>query len=81
VKGNSPFTALVFAQLPSAAERLSYLGMFGVGSIAGMAVASALVGASLRSLVGARRGLLAGAGALSIVLGIAWSIPLWPIVA
>lgn len=80
--GSGALTALVFAKLASAGERLGYIALFGVGSIGGMALASAAVGLSLRSLAHARHGGLARAlsltaGAGSIVLGVVWSVPLW----
>jgi high-affinity nickel-transport protein len=75
--GSGALTALVFAQLPSTAERIAYISVFGVGSIVGMAVASAVVGASLGALHRGQRWLALGAGALSIGLGIAWSLPLF----
>ena len=76
--GSGALTALVFAQLASAAERLAYISLFGIGSIAGMAAASAIAGASLGAVPGrAQRSLLVGAGVLSVILGIAWSVPLY----
>ncbi len=74
--GSGALTALVFAQLPSTAERIAYIAVFGLGSIAGMAAASALVGASLGALHRGGRWLTLGAGALSIALGVAWSVPM-----
>ena len=75
--GSGALTALVFAQLPSTAERIVYISVFGVGSIVGMAAASAFVGASLGMFHRGQRWLTLGAGALSIGLGIAWSVPLF----
>ncbi len=76
--GSGALTAIVFAHLPSASARLAYICLFGLGSVAGMAAASAVAGASLGAVPGrAQRSLLAGAGALSVVLGIAWSVPLY----
>lgn len=75
--GSGALTALVFAQLPSTAERIGYISMFGLGSIFGMVVASAVVGASLGALHRGHRWLGLGAGVLSIGLGIAWSVPLF----
>lgn len=75
--GSGALTALVFAELPTTAARLAYITVFGLGSIAGMAAASALVGASLERLQRGQRWLLLGAGATSIVLGIVWSVPLF----
>ena len=75
--GSGALTALVFAQLPSTAERIAYISVFGLGSIIGMAAASAFVGASLGVFNRGQRWLALGAGALSIGLGIAWSVPLF----
>jgi high-affinity nickel-transport protein len=76
--GSGALTALVFAQLPSTGARLAYITLFGIGSIAGMAAASAMASASLGAVPGrAQRSLLGVAGALSIVLGVAWSVPLY----
>jgi hypothetical protein len=54
--------------------------LFGLGSIAGMALASGAAGVTLRIIVrsgGARHGLALVTGALSITVGVLWSIPLW----
>lgn len=75
--GSGALTALVFAELPSTAARLTYMGLFGIGSIAGMAAASALVGVSLRAVERSRRIITLAAGVFSIGLGIVWSLPLW----
>jgi len=75
--GSGALTAFAFAKLTTTAERLGYIVLFGLGSIAAMAMASALVGMSLRSLVRQQRWLSLSAGALSIVLGVVWSLPLW----
>jgi hypothetical protein len=75
--GSGALTAIVFAKLPTTAQRIGYIAVFGIGSIVGMAAASAVVGVSLRSLERSQRGLMLGAGALSVVLGVVWSLPLW----
>jgi len=75
--GSGALTALVFAELPSTSARLAYISLFGAGSIAGMAAASALVGMSLRVVERGRRAFTLVAGVISISLGIAWSVPLW----
>jgi len=54
--------------------------LFGLRSIAGMALASGAAGVTLRVVVRsgrARRGLALVTGALSITVGVMWSIPLW----
>lgn len=78
--GSGALTAIVFAELPGTAARLSYMALFGAGSIAGMALASGAAGASLRLVArsaGAQRGLGVVTGALSITVGVLWAIPLW----
>jgi sulfite exporter TauE/SafE len=77
--GSGALTALVFARLPDAAARILYIAVFGIGSIAGMAIASGLAGATLRLVArgrATRRWIGLATGLVSIVVGIAWSIPL-----
>lgn len=78
--GSGALTALVLAELPSTAARLGYLVLFGVGSLAGMALLSSLAGWPLARLGRARRlrWVTAAAGAVAAGLGVAWG---WPIVA
>jgi high-affinity nickel-transport protein len=78
--GSGALTAIAFAELPGVGARLIYMSLFGVGSIAGMALASGAAGATLRIIArsgGARRGLGLVTGALSIAVGVLWAIPLW----
>ncbi len=75
--GSGALTALVFARLGSSVDRVVYLALFGAGSIAGMAVASAVVGASFARFARSGRTLGTVAGLVSIVLGVVWSLPLW----
>lgn len=78
--GSGALTAIAFAELPGAGARLTYMALFGVGSIAGMALASGAAGVTLRVIArsgGARRGLGLVTGALSIAVGVLWAIPLW----
>jgi hypothetical protein len=75
--GSGALTAVVLAELHSAAARLAYIALFGVGSTAGMAVMTTVLGASLQR-VGASRLLLGLAGAGSIVLGVAWAVQAAP---
>lgn len=70
--GSGALTALVLAELHSAAARLSYIALFGAGSTAGMALMTSVLGASF-SRLGASRWLLAGAGTGSMVLGVVWA--------
>ena len=77
--GSGALTALVLASLPTTAARLWYVALFGIGSIAGMAVLSGLAGwllARLGRRPGAARILSGATGAFSIVLGVAWGWPL-----
>lgn len=72
--------ALVVARLPSIGERLSFIGLFGLGSMLGMTVLSGLLGLPLAALSRQRttsrllRGL---SGVASIALGVAWGAPIW----
>jgi mannose/fructose/N-acetylgalactosamine-specific phosphotransferase system component IID len=77
--GSGALTALVFAQLPTTALRLLYITLFGLGSVAGMAIASGIAGASLRTVARShrtRRRLALITGAVSIVAGALWAIPM-----
>jgi high-affinity nickel-transport protein len=76
--GSGALTAVVFAELPTAALRLVYITLFGLGSVAGMAAASGLAGRALQAMArqpGARRSLAMIAGAASIIVGLVWAIP------
>lgn len=81
--GSGALTALVFAELPTTGLRLLYISLFGAGSVAGMALASGLAGASLRAAVRRRpvaRSLSLATGALSIVVGCLWAVPMLKLV-
>jgi nitrile hydratase accessory protein len=77
--GSGAITALVVTTLPSTPARLGYLMLFGLGSTAGMAVLSGLLGWPLARLgthrVFARTVSLA-VGTLSTALGLVWSYSL-----
>lgn len=76
--GSGALAALAFAALPDTPSRLLYILLFGLGSIFGMAAASGLVGASLQRLARTsprRRALLTASGALSIAVGVLWTLP------
>jgi hypothetical protein len=78
--GSGALTAIAFAELPGTAARLLYMALFGLGSIAGMALASGAAGVALRIVAlsgGARRGVGLATGVLSIAVGILWAIPMW----
>ena len=77
--GSGALTALAFAELPSSGARILYMTTFGVGSIAGMAVATGITGVALSQLARGertRRTLSIAAGALSCAIGIVWALPL-----
>jgi len=77
--GSGALTALVFAKLPTPALRIGYITLFGIGSVAGMAVASGIAGASLHAVArrpSTRRTLSVVTGAVSIVVGVLWAIPM-----
>ena len=77
--GSGALTALVVATLPSTVTRLSYLAMFGIGSILGMAALSGLVGWQIARL-GTHRAvtqtLAIAVGCVSTALGLLWGYPL-----
>jgi high-affinity nickel-transport protein len=78
--GSGALTALVFAGLPSNAARLAYLGLFGLGSVMGMALLSGLAGWPLaRAARSPRAGaaVAATAGAFSAGMGVLVG---WPLV-
>jgi len=77
--GSGALTALVVATLPSAAARLTYMAVFGVGSTLGMAALSGLLGWPIARIGRHRRlsrGVSMAVGCTSIVLGVAWGYPL-----
>jgi high-affinity nickel-transport protein len=77
--GSGALTALVFAQLPSTGARILYIALFGVGSTAGMAIASGLAGATLKMFAQSddtRRWVGIATGIVSIGVGLMWGIPL-----
>lgn len=77
--GSGALTAFVFAQLSGSAARIAYMVLFGAGSIAGMAIASGVAGATLQLLARSgevRRRIAFATGIVSIVVGISWGVPL-----
>lgn len=73
--GSGALTALVLAELHSAAARLTYIALFGLGSTLGMALLTGLLGVSLSRFASAPRAsrwLLFGAGLTSVVMGLVW---------
>jgi hypothetical protein len=77
--GSGALTALVLATLPSTAEQLTYMALFGLGSTLSMAVLSGLLGWPIAQ-IGKHRALARGVsllvGCTSIALGVAWGYPL-----
>ncbi|HZS37029.1 MAG TPA: urease accessory protein [Polyangia bacterium] len=77
--GSGALTALVLASLPSLASRLVYIALFGIGSVAGMALLSGLAGFPLQ-LLGknphAARWLGTLTGGFSTAFGVALAWPL-----
>ena len=77
--GSGALTALVLATLPSAAAQLTYMALFGLGSTAGMAALSGIVGWPLSRLARhptLARGVSLAVGCISTVLGVWWGYPL-----
>ena len=77
--GSGAITALVVTTLPSTLTRIIYLALFGIGSTAGMAVLSGLLGWPLARFGGHRataRTLSLGVGGVSTALGLLWGYPL-----
>lgn len=77
--GTGALSAFVMAQMPSLASGLVYMGLFGVGSIVGMAMLSGLVGAAFHRLANVpafATGLGRVTSVASIVTGMIWGIRL-----
>lgn len=72
--GSAALSLLVLTQVPSMSLGLVYLGVFGLGSTAGMVLMSGLIGLpfalSGHRLSGVSNGLQTAAGALSVALGL-----------
>ena len=76
--GSGALTALVLATLPSTTAQIAYMGLFGLGSTFGMAALSGLLGWPLSRLGGHRalaRAVSLIVGSASMILGVAWGIP------
>jgi hypothetical protein len=77
--GSGALTALVLTTLPTTAARITYISLFGLGSTAGMAALSGILGwplARLGSNHAVRRGISLAVGCSSIGLGLVWGYPL-----
>lgn len=75
--GSGALSALVIAELPDSSSRLAFIVLFGLGSVLGMAVLTALVGTPLARLhrAGAwATRLMLAIGALSVLLGTWWAV-------
>jgi hypothetical protein len=75
--GSGALTALAFAELPTAGARVLYMIVFGVGSVAGMAVATGMAGLALQRVArgpSTRRWLAITTGLVSCVVGVAWAL-------
>lgn len=73
--GSGALTALVLAELPTASGRLSYIALFGIGSVVGMSLLTGLAGVPLMKLARAPRlaaGLLLFTGTFSTGVGAWW---------
>ena len=73
--GSGALTALVLANLPTAAMRLGYIALFGLGSVVGMAFLTGLAGWPLARLDERGKvaiGLSLATGTMSFVLGSFW---------
>jgi len=77
--GSGALAALVLTTLPTTTSRLAYMILFGLGSTAGMAALSGLLGwplARLGSHQRVTRGISFVVGGMSMALGIIWGYPL-----
>ena len=77
--GSGALTALVLATLPSTGARFAYMALFGLGSTAGMAALSGVLGWPLGHLArhqALSRGVSLTVGCVSTVLGVFWGYPL-----
>lgn len=75
--GSGALTALVLAELPTAAARLTYIALFGAGSVVGMALLTGLAGVPMTKLARAPRlaaGLLLATGLMSTGIGAWWGV-------
>jgi high-affinity nickel-transport protein len=76
--GSGALTAIVVAALPTTAARLAYLAVFGLGSIAGMAMMSGALGwplARIGNRHASSRVISFSVGVLSTALGLYWGYP------
>ncbi len=75
--GSGALTALTFAELPTAGARVLYMIVFGLGSVAGMAITTGLAGVALQHVARgatAQRYLAITTGVVSCVVGVLWAV-------
>ena len=75
--GSGALTALAFAELPSSGARVAFMIVFGAGSIAGMAIVTAVAGMALSHVArgaATRRWLAITTGLVSCVIGVVWAL-------
>lgn len=75
--GSGALTALAFAELPTAGARVLYMILFGVGSVAGMAIVTGLAGVALQRVArgpATRRWVAITTGLMSCVVGVFWAL-------
>ncbi|MDH4038902.1 MAG: hypothetical protein OEX18_14985 [Candidatus Krumholzibacteria bacterium] len=73
--GTGALAAMVLASMPSIASGLVYIVVFGIGSILGMALLTGMLGATLQRVLRgarARMAVQAGAGLVSLIMGVVW---------
>jgi high-affinity nickel-transport protein len=71
--GGGALAVVVASRLPSFGAQLAWVGLFGLGALAGMAVVSAVGGAAIAATSArAQRRILIGLGASSVVIGVVW---------
>src|SRR5919109_500878 len=78
--GTGAITALALASMPSVKAALAYIGLFAIGSIAGMALLTGVAGVPIERLVrrpAAHAAVMAGVGAVSLLVGIVWGVPVF----
>lgn len=75
--GSGALTALAFAELPSNGARVLYMIVFGIGSVAGMAITTGLAGIALQHVArgaATRRWLAIATGVMSCCVGVVWAL-------